>query len=161
MPYYTPLSSAAVWGRDVGGHSKDGAGVERVPSRGGEAAHREAGAEREEQRVVLPVPSGGHAGGGTDRHTEVNSKQAEHSHAVHYDATASGAVRGGQSEGGSEGADEVVEPGGHQLGNGEVKGSGARQYQRIGNGHGRIGGAGGHKQGERVQRGGMERGECV
>ena len=29
----------------MGGHSKDGAGVERVPARGGEAAHREAGEE--------------------------------------------------------------------------------------------------------------------
>ena len=76
------------------------------------------------------------------------------------DANASGPVRGGQSEGGSEGADEMVEPGGHRLGNGEVKGSGTRQYRRIGNGHGRRGGAGGHEQREWVQRGGMERGEC-
>ena len=54
--------------------------------------------------MVLPVPRGGHAGGGTDRHTEVNSKQAQHGRVVHCDATASGPVRGGESEGGSEGA---------------------------------------------------------
>ena len=148
----------------MGGHSKDGAGVEWVSTQGGKAAQREAGAEREERRVVQPVPRGGHVGGRTERHTEVNSKQAEHGCAVYFDATASGTVRGGQSEGGSEGADEVVEPGGHQLGDGEVKGSGDRQYQRIGNGHvrkgGTRGGTGGREQGERVQRGGMERGKC-
>ena len=148
----------------MGGHSKDGAGVERVPARDGEASHREAGAESKERRVVLTVPSEGHAGGRTDRHTEVNRKQAEHGRTVHCEATASGPVRGGQSEGGSEGADEVVEPGGNRLGDGEIKGSGDRQYQQIGNGNGQRGGTrvgtGGHEQGERVQRGGMERGEC-
>ena len=148
----------------MGGHSKDGAGVECVSARGGKAAHRATGAERIKQRVVLPVPRGGHAGGGTDRNTEIHSKQVEHGRAVHCDATASGPVRGGQSEGGSEGTNEVVEPGGHRLGDGEVKGSGDRQYQWIGNGHGRRGGTrgrtGGREQGERVQRGGMERGEC-
>ena len=56
---------------------------------GGEAAHREAGAEREERRVVLPVPRGGHTGDRPDRHTEIHSKQAEHGRAVHCDATAS------------------------------------------------------------------------
>ena len=148
----------------MGGHSKYGAGVEWVSARGGEVAHRETGAEREKRRVVLPIPRGGHTGGGTDRHTEIHSKQAEHGRAVHCDATASGTVRGGQSKGGSEGADEVLEPGRHRLGDGEVKGSGDRQYNRIGNGHGRRGGTrggtGGREQGERVQWGGMERGEC-
>ena len=79
---------------------------------------------------------------------------------VHCDATASGPLRGGQSKGGHEGADEVVESGGNQLGGGKIKGSGDRQYQRIGNGHGRRGGTRRRKQGERVQRGGMEQSEC-
>ena len=95
---------------------------------------------------------------------EIHSKQAEHGRVVHCDTTTSGLVRGGQSEGGREVADEVVEPGGNRLGDGEVKGSGDRQYQRIGNGHGRRGGTRGgtgrREQGERVQRGGMERGVC-
>ena len=148
----------------MGGHSKDGAGIEWVSARGGEETYHETGAEREERRVVLPVPRGGHAGGGADRNQEIHSKQAEHGRAVHCDATASGPVRGGQSEGGREGADAVVEPGGYILGDGEIKGSGDRQHQRIGNGHGRRRGmrrgAGRREQGERVQRGGMERGEC-
>ena len=88
----------------------------------------------------------------------------QHGRAVHCDATASGPVRGGQSEGGREGADEVVESGGNRLGDDEIKGSGDRQYQRIGNRHGQRGvtrgRTGRREQGERVQRGGMERSEC-
>ena len=114
--------------------------------------------------MVLPVPRGGHAVSRADRHKEIHSKQAEHGRAVHCDATASGPVQGGQSEGGREGADEVVEPGGNRLGDGEIKGSGDRQYQWIGNGHvqrgGKREGTGRREQGERVQRGGTERGEC-
>ena len=37
-------ASDAVWGGDVGGNAKDGAGAERVPTWGGKAAHWEAGA---------------------------------------------------------------------------------------------------------------------
>ena len=148
----------------MGGHSKDGAGVEWVSARGGEEAYRETGAEREARIVVLPIPRGGHAEGGADRHQEIHSKQVEHSCAVHCDATTSGPVQGGKSEGGREGADEVVESGRNRLGDGEIKGSGDQQYQRIGNGHGRRGGTRGgtgrREQGEQVQRGGMERGEC-
>ena len=148
----------------MGGHSKDGAGVEWVSARGGEETYRDTGAEREERIVVLPVPRGGHVGGGADRHQEIHNKQAEHGRAVYCYATASGPVQGGQSEGGRKGANAVVEPGGNRLGDGEIKGSGDRQHQRIGNGHGRRGGtrggAGRREQGEGVQRGGMERGEC-
>ena len=130
------------------------------PPWGGEAAHWEAGAESEGRGLVLPFTRGCHEGGGIDRHTEFDSKQAEHGRAINCDATASGPVRGGGSKGGSKGADEVVGPGGHRLGNGEGKGSRARQYRRIKNRHGRGGGAGGREQGERVKRGGMERGDC-
>ena len=54
-------TSITVRGRDVGGHPKDGAGAEWVSTRGGKEAYRETGAEREERRVALPVPRGGHA----------------------------------------------------------------------------------------------------
>ena len=102
----------------MGGNSKDGAGAEQVPPWGGEADHWEAGAEREGQGLVLPLTRGGHEGGGIDRYTDLDTEKAEHGRAVHYDATASGPVRGGESEGGSEGAAKVVGPGGHRLGNG-------------------------------------------
>ena len=72
--------------------------------------------------MALPVPRGGHAGGRADGQWKVQRKQAEHGRAVHCNATAYGPVRGGQSEGGREGADEVVEPGGNRLGDGESKG---------------------------------------
>ena len=94
----------------MGGYSNDGAGVKWVSVRGGEVAYRETGAEREARRMALPVPRGGHAGGGVDINQEIHSKQAEHGRTVHCHATASGPVRGVQSEGGREGADEVVEP---------------------------------------------------
>ena len=91
--------------------------------------------------MALPVPRGGHAGGRADGHWKVHSKQVEHGRAVHCDATASGPVRGGQSEGGHKGANAVVEIDGHRLGGGENKGMrrGDRQYQQIGIEHGRGG----------------------
>ena len=116
--------------------------------------------------MALPVPRGGHAGSRADGNLKVHSKQAEHGRAVHCEATASGPVRGGQSEGGREGANAVVESDGHRLGGGENKGRrrGDRQYQRIGIEHGRRGitkgGKGRREQGEQVQRGGVERSEC-
>ena len=144
----------------MGGNSKDEAGAERFPPRGGDAAHWEAGAEREGRGLLLPITRGFYEGGGIDRNTDVNIKQAEHGRVIHCDATASGTVRGGESEGRSEGSAKVVGSGGHRLGNGEGKGSRKRQDRRIGNRHGRGGGAGGREQGERVKQGGMERGEC-
>ena len=117
LNYYSS-SGAAVWGGDVGGDSKDGAGTERVPAWGGEAAHWETGAEREGRGLALPLTRGGHEGGGINGYPDVDTEKAEHGRAVHCDATASGPVRGGESEGGSEGAAKVVGPGGHRLGNG-------------------------------------------
>ena len=99
--------------RDMGGHPKAGAGVEWVSTRGGEEDYRETGAEREERRVALPISRGGHAVSRADGQSEIHSKQAEHGHAVHCDVTASGPVRGGQSEGGREGVNAVVESYGH------------------------------------------------
>ena len=46
------VTSLIIWGRDVGSHLKDGAGVEWVSTRGGEEAYRETGVEREERRVA-------------------------------------------------------------------------------------------------------------
>ena len=113
-----------------------------------------------------PSLEGGHAGGRADGHRKIHREQAEHSRAVHCDATASGPVRGGQSEGGHKGATTVVEPDGHRLGGGKSKGRGRgdRQYQQIGVEH-RGGGRpklekGRGEQGERFQRGGVEWSEC-
>ena len=91
--------------------------------------------------MALPVPRGGHAGSRADGNWKVHSKQAEHGRAVHCGATASRPVRGGQSEGGREGANAVVESERHRLGGGENKGrrGGDRQYQRIGIEHRRRG----------------------
>ena len=91
--------------------------------------------------MAIPVPRGSHAGVRADGHWKVHRKQAEHGRAVHCGATASGPVRGGQSEGGHEGATTVVEPDGHILGGGKSKGRGRgdRQYQQIGFEHGRGG----------------------
>ena len=44
---------------------------------GGKEADRETGAEREDRRVALPVPRGGHAGSRTDGDWKVHSKKAE------------------------------------------------------------------------------------
>ena len=68
--------------------------------------------------LALPLTRGGHEGGGINGYPDLDSEKAEHGCAVHCDATASGPVRGGESEGGSEGAAKVVGPGGHRLGNG-------------------------------------------
>ena len=110
----------------MGGYSKYRAGVKWVSAWGGKEAYRETGAEREERRVVLPVPRGGHAVGGANRHKEIHRKQAEHGRTVHCDATASGPVQGSTSEGGHEGPTKVVEPDGHRLGGGKSKGRGYR-----------------------------------
>ena len=52
----------------MGRNPKDGKGAQRISTRGGEEADREAGAEREKRQVALPVPRGGHAGGRADGH---------------------------------------------------------------------------------------------
>ena len=99
----------------MGGNSKDGAGAERVPTWGGEAAHWETGAEREGRGLALTLTRGGPEGGGIDVYPDVDNEKAEHGRAVHCDVTASGPVRGGESEGGSKGAAQVVGPGGNRL----------------------------------------------
>ena len=55
----------------------------------------------------------------TDIRKSIANRQ-EHGRAVHCDTTASGPVRGGQSKGGREGANEVVESDGHRLGEGKI-----------------------------------------
>ena len=67
---------------------------------------------------------------------------------------------GARAREGGEGTAKVVGPGGHRLGDDKGEGSRARQDGRVGNRHGREGRARGREQGKRVQRGGMERGEC-
>ena len=84
--------------------------------------------------MALPVPRGGNAGGRVEGRRKIHRKQAEHDCAVHCDASASGPVRGGTSEGGHEGPTKVGEPDGHRLGGGKSKGRGRgdRQYQQFG-----------------------------
>ena len=62
----------------MGGDSKDGAGAERVPTWGGEAAHWETGAEREGRGLELPLTRGGHEGGGIDGYPDVDNEKSEH-----------------------------------------------------------------------------------
>ena len=102
----------------MGGESKDGAGAERVPTWGDEAAHGDTGAEGKVRGLALPLTRGGHEGGGINGYPDVDTEKAEHGRAVHCDATASGPVKGGESEVGGEGAVKVVGPGGHRLGKG-------------------------------------------
>ena len=109
---------AAVWGGDVGSDSKDGAGAERVPTWGGEATHWETGMEREVREMALPLPIGGHEGGGINGYPDFDSEKSEHGRAVHCDATASVPMQGGKRERGSEGAAKVVGAGGYRLGKG-------------------------------------------
>ena len=102
----------------MGGDYKDGAGAERIPTWGGKATHWETGAEREGRGMELPLTRGGHERGGTNGYKDFNTEKAEHGRAVHYNATASGPVRGYESERGSEGAAKVVGAGGNILGKG-------------------------------------------
>ena len=44
--------------------------------------------------MALPLTRGGHEGGGTHRHSNINPEKAEHGRAVHCYATASGPMRG-------------------------------------------------------------------
>ena len=94
-------TGAAVLGGDVGGDSKDGAGAERIPTWGGEATHWETGAEREGRGMAITLTRGGHERGGTSIYPDFDSEKAEHSRAVHCEATVSGPVRGCKSERGS------------------------------------------------------------
>ena len=52
----------AVWGGDVGGDAKNGAGVGLIHAWVSETDHRETAAERVGREMVLPLPGGGHEG---------------------------------------------------------------------------------------------------
>ena len=53
-------TGAAVWGGDVVGDPKDGAGAERISPWGGKTTHWETAAEREGRGMALPLTRGGH-----------------------------------------------------------------------------------------------------
>ena len=62
--------------------------------------------------LTLTITRGGHEGGGVNGYTDIDNEKSEHGRAVHCEATASGPVRGGKSESGSEGNAKMVVPGG-------------------------------------------------
>ena len=92
----------------MGGHPKDVAGAERIPPWGGEATHWETAAEREGRGMATPLTRGGHGRGRTNGHQDINPEKAEHGRTVHCYATASGPMRGGERERGSEVNTKVV-----------------------------------------------------
>ena len=55
-------TGTAVWGRDVGGDAKNGAGVELIHAWVRKTDHEATAAERVGQEMVLPLPGGGHEG---------------------------------------------------------------------------------------------------
>ena len=55
-------TGTTVWGGDVGGDAKNGAGVELLHAWGRETDHGETTTERVVQEMVLPLPGGGHEG---------------------------------------------------------------------------------------------------
>ena len=92
----------------MGGVPDDGAGVELISPWVGETTYRQTAAEREGWEVALPLTRGGHEGGGTHIHLNINSEKAEHGRTVYCYATASGPMRGSKTERGSEGYVKVV-----------------------------------------------------
>ena len=144
----------------MGGVPDNGAGVERVHTWGGETANRQTTVQREGWGVVLPLTGGGHEGGGAHRRPNVHKQKAEHGRAVYCYATASGPLRGGNTERGSAGNTEVVGSDGHRLREGKGEGNGNGFGVRIGDGHGGGGGTGNRKQGKRIKWGGMEWSKC-
>ena len=144
----------------MGGVPDNGAGVERVHTWGGETANRQTTAEREGREVVLPLTGGGHEGGGAHRRPKIHKHKAEHGRAVYCYATASGTLRGGDTERGSAGNTEVVVSDGYRLGEGQGEVSGNGIGVRLGDRHGGGGGARNRKQGKRLKWGGMERSKC-
>ena len=58
--------------------------------------------------MALPLTRAGHGGGGIYRHLNINPEKSEHGCAVHCYATASGPMRGIETERGSEGYVKVV-----------------------------------------------------
>ena len=56
----------------MGGVPDDGAGAERIYTRGGEKAHRQTTSEREGREVALPLTGGVHEGGRTHGRPHIN-----------------------------------------------------------------------------------------
>ena len=92
----------------MGGVTNYGAGADRISPWGGEKAHRQTAAEREGWEVALPLTIGGHEGGGTHRHSNINPDKVEHGRAVYCYATASGHMCGNETERGGKGYVKVV-----------------------------------------------------
>ena len=116
----------------VGGVPENGAGTERVHPWGDETDNRNTTMEREGWEVVLPLTGGGHEVSRAHRRKNVNKYKAEHSHAVYCYATASGPLRGGKTERGGAGNNEVVGTDGYRLGEGKGKGRGNGIGVRVG-----------------------------
>ena len=55
-------TGTAVWGRDVGGNAKNGAGIKLIHAWVCNTDHGEIAAERVGLEMVLPLPGGGHEG---------------------------------------------------------------------------------------------------
>ena len=69
-------TGTAVWGGDVGGDAKNGAGVELFHAWGRETDHRETSAERVGREIVLPLPRGAiKEEGFKDIRTSINNRQ--------------------------------------------------------------------------------------
>ena len=73
--------------------------------------------------MVLTLAGGGHGGSGAHRRMNVNKQKAEHGRAEYSYATASGTLRGGETERGGAGHNAVVGPDGSRLGEGKGEGS--------------------------------------
>ena len=153
-------AGAAVWGGDVGGVAKNGAGAELLHPWGRETYYREAAAERVVWEIVLTLTCGSHEGSRVHRRQEIYKQKAEHGHTVHFNATASGPLRVGDAVRRGKGNNEMVGPEGNRLVEGKSEGSGDGIGVRIGDRNGRGGNMGRRKQGKRLEWGRMERREC-
>ena len=111
--------------------------------------------------MVLPLTGGSHEGSRVHRRQEVYKQKAEHSRAVHCNATASGPLRGGDAARRVEGKNEVVGTEGNRLGEGKSEGIGDGIGVRIGDRHVKGGDAGRRKKGKRIEWGGMEQSKCI
>ena len=83
------------------------------------------------------------------RYTDVNKHKAEHGCAIHCNTTASGPLRGDDTDRGGEGGNELVGSEGDRLGESKSKGGG--DGSRIGDRHGRVGGTDLRQWGERLE----------
>ena len=123
---------SAVWVGDMGGVAENGAGTELLHPWGSASDYREAAAERVGWEMALSLTGGSHEGIGVNRRQDVHNQKAEHGCAIHYNATASGPLRGNNTERGGEGHNEVVGPEENRLGEGEIAGNGDIIGLRIG-----------------------------